>query len=109
MKRSIIAAVVASVCAAGIAQAQMATPNTSTPNPNPGTGSVTPLTNPKGAVANPNTTAAEGAVKEKLRAAGFTGVSNLERMPDGTWKGRAMKDNAQVAIQIDPAGNIAFQ
>ena len=109
MRKSIIAAVVASVCAAGIAQAQVATPNTSTPNPNPGTGSVTPLTNPKGATANPSPGAAEAAVKEKLREAGFTGVSNLERQPDGTWIGRAMKENAQVAIQIDTAGNIVFQ
>src|SRR5438132_13936689 len=98
MKKPLIAIVVASLASVGIAHAQMGTPNTTTPNPNPGTGSVTPQSNPKGTVAPSNTSAEEGAVKEKLRAAGLTGVSGLRRNPDGTWEGRAMKNNAEVAV-----------
>jgi hypothetical protein len=109
MKRTLIGIVVASLATVGVAQAQMGTPNKTTPNPNPGTGSVTPQTNPKGTVAPSNTSAEEGAVKEKLRAAGLTGINSLKRNPDGTWEGRAMKNNAEVAVMIDTAGNIAFQ
>ena len=109
MRKTIMTALVASLAAAGVAYAQTGTPNTTTPNPNPGTGSVTPLSNPKGSVANSNTSAAEAAVKEQIRAAGLTGPSNLVLNPDGTWSGRAMKDNAQVAITVDGAGRVHFQ
>ena len=65
-----------------------------------------PGQNPKGMVMDSNTSAATAAAKAKLEAAGFTGVHDLKRMPDGTWVGRAMRNNLQIAVQLDVDGNI---
>lgn len=110
MNRSLFFAVVMSgVAAAGGAHAQAGVPNMTTPNTNPNTGSITPKTNPQGMDANSNTSGAEAAVKEQLRSAGFTGVHMLTRNPDGTWQGRAMKGNQEIAVMIDAGGNIIQQ
>ena len=65
-----------------------------------------PGQNPKGMVMDSNTSAATAATKAKLEAAGFTGVHDLKRMPDGTWTGRAMRNNLEIAVQLDVNGNI---
>ena len=65
-----------------------------------------PGQNPKGQVMDSNTTGQTAAVKSKLEAAGFTGVHDLKRMPDGTWTGRAMRNNLEIAVQLDINGNI---
>jgi len=65
-----------------------------------------PGQNPKGQVMDSNTSAAAAAAKAKLEAAGFTGVHDLKRMPDGTWTGRAMRNNLEIAVELDVNGEI---
>ena len=94
MKRTLLA--IALVAASGtIAVAQTSV------DPN-----LAPGQNPKGQVMDSNTTAQTAAAKAKLEAAGFTGVHDLKRMPDGTWTGRAMRNNLDIAVQLDVNGNI---
>ncbi len=40
--------------------------------------------NPKGQVGNSNASSAEGATKAKIEAAGYSGMHDLKRNPDGT-------------------------
>ena len=58
---------------------------------------------------SPNATAAEAAVKSKLEAKGYNGVRSLTRDTAGNWMGKAMRNNVEVAVTIDPAGNIREQ
>lgn len=94
MKRTLLAfALIAA--GSGVAYAQ----NSLDPNLAPGQ-------NPKGQVSDSNTTAAAAAAKSKLEAAGFTGVHDLKLMPDGTWVGRAMRNNLEIAVELDVNGRI---
>lgn len=65
-----------------------------------------PGQNPKGMKADSSPNAEHAAVKAKLEAAGFHGIHALQRSPDGTWTGRAMRNNLEIAVQIDAEGNI---
>jgi hypothetical protein len=94
MKRTLIALALVAA-SAGVASAQ------SSVDPN-----LAPGANPKGMKADSNATAEHAAVKAKLEAAGFHGVHNLTRTPDGTWTGRAMRNNLDIAVQMDINGNI---
>lgn len=58
---------------------------------------------------SPNATASEAATKAQLEARGYSGVRSLVRNPDGSWNAKAMRDNVEVAVVIDTAGNIAEQ
>ncbi len=94
MKRTLLA--IALVAASGsIAVAQTSI------DPN-----LAPGQNPKGITMDSNTTAQTAAVKSKLEAAGYTGVHDLKLMPNGTWTGRAMRNNLEIAVQLDLNGNI---
>ena len=94
MKRTLLALALVAA-SAGVAHAQTSV------DPN-----LAPGQNPKGIVSDSNTSAASAAAKSKLEAAGFTGVHDLKRMPDGTWTGRAMRNNLEIAVQLDVNGNI---
>jgi hypothetical protein len=96
MKRTLLAlALVAATGSAAVAQSL-------DPNLNPGQ-------NPKGQTMDSNTSSAMAATKSKLEAAGYTGVHDLKRMPDGTWTGRAMRNNIEIAVELDLNGNIRSQ
>jgi hypothetical protein len=58
---------------------------------------------------SPNATASEAATKAQLEARGYNGVKSLVRNPDGSWNAKAMRDNVEVAVVIDTAGNVAEQ
>lgn len=62
-----------------------------------------------GALDSPNATAETAAVRSKLQAAGFSDVKGLSRHPDGTWTGRGVKNGVEVAVGLDPAGNVMVQ
>jgi hypothetical protein len=97
------------ILAAGVAHAQMQAPSTpegrdsrsmpgSTSNPN------TPFpTSPQ------NPSAAEAAAKAALEAKGYSGVKNLTRDPAGNWAGKAMKNNVEIAVILEPSGNVREQ
>lgn len=96
MKRTLLTLALVSI--AGIASAQTSVDT-----------NLAPGQNPKGTVMNPNTTSAEAAVKSKLEAAGYTGVHDLKRNTDGTWSGRAMRNNLDIAVMLEVDGNIKSQ
>jgi len=71
-----------------------------------------------GQTSNPNTnlpatssnaTAAEAAAKSKLEAKGYNGVKQLTRDTAGNWTGKAMRNNVEVAVTLDTAGNVREQ
>jgi hypothetical protein len=102
-------ATLALITAAGVAHAQMQAPSTpggraidSMPGgtSNPSTGLPT---------TSPNASAAEAAAKAQLEAKGYTGVKSLTRDPAGNWAAKAMRDNVEVAVILEPSGNIREQ
>lgn len=71
-----------------------------------------------GQTSNPNTnlpatssnaTAAEAAAKSKLEAKGYNGIKLLKRDTAGNWTGKAMRNNVEVAVTLDPSGNVREQ
>lgn len=58
---------------------------------------------------NSNASAEEAATRYKFEQAGFHDVKGLSRTPDGVWSGRAVKGGVEMAVSMDPAGNIAIQ
>ncbi|UYN96121.1 MAG: hypothetical protein KIT25_04015 [Enhydrobacter sp.] len=73
--------------------------------PLPGAKSDVPRTSPEPT----NQSAEEIIIKAKLRAAGVRKVNNLARHPDGTWEGRGMKGDEEIAVQVDTDGNVKFR
>lgn len=108
MIRTTLAAL-ALITAAGVAHAQMQAPSTpqgrdsrsmpgSTSNPN--------TAQPKSPM---NPSAAEAAAKAALEARGYSGVKSLTRDMAGNWAAKAMRDNVEVAVILEPSGNIREQ
>jgi hypothetical protein len=71
-----------------------------------------------GATSNPNTaqpkspmnpSAAEAAAKAELEKRGYTGVKSLTRDPAGNWAAKAMKNNVEIAVILEPSGTIREQ
>jgi hypothetical protein len=107
MNRTLVT--LALIAAAGVAHAQMQAPST------PGGRAMDSM---PGGTSNPNTglpktpsnaTAAEAAAKAKLEAKGYTGVKSLSRDPAGNWAAKAMRNNVEVAVILEPNGNIREQ
>jgi hypothetical protein len=107
MNRTLVT--LALIAAAGVAHAQMQAPST------PGGRAMDSM---PGGTSNPNTglpktpsnaTAAEAAAKAQLEAKGYTGVKSLSRDPAGNWAAKAMRNNAEVAVILEPSGNIREQ
>jgi hypothetical protein len=97
------------ICAAGVAIAQMQAPSTpggrdsrsmpgSTSNPNTNLPST-----------SPNASAAEAAAKAAIEQRGYNGVKSLTRDSAGNWAAKAMRDNVEVAIVLQPDGTIVEQ
>jgi len=97
------------VAVAGVAHAQMQQPST------PGGRAID---SQPGGTSNPNTalpkspsnpSAAEAAAKAQLEAKGYTGVRSLTRDPKGNWAAKAMRNNVEVAVILEPNGNVREQ
>jgi hypothetical protein len=97
------------IAAAGVAHAQMQAPSTpegrdsrsmpgATSNPNTAT--------PKSPM---NPSAAEAAAKAELEAKGYSGVRSLTRDTAGNWAAKAMRNNVEVAVILQPNGNVIEQ
>ena len=102
-------ATVALIAAAGVAHAQMQAPSTpegrdqrsmpgATSNPN---------TNLPKSPSNPS--AGEAAAKAELEKRGYNGVKNLTRDMAGNWAAKAMRNNVEVAVILEPNGTIREQ
>ena len=61
---------------------------------------------PKGTIAPQNGTAEEAFIKERISAAGYTGVNSLMRDGAGTWHALAYKGPADVTVAYDLGGHI---
>ena len=91
MKPTLIA--LALIATAGVAHAQMQAPST-----------------PGGrAMDSPNASAAEAAAKAAIEARGYSGVKSLTRDMAGNWAAKAMRDNVEVAVVLEPTGAIREQ
>jgi hypothetical protein len=71
-----------------------------------------------GATSNPNTaqpkspmnpSAAEAAAKAELEKKGYTGVKSLTRDMAGNWAAKAMKNNVEIAVILEPNGTVREQ
>ena len=85
-------ALVAAISAAPFAFAQNQ-PSTSAP----------PVTNVPAAGSNSFT---EGQARSRIEAAGFTGVTDLQKDDQGVWRGRATRNGIQTAVGLDFQGNV---
>ncbi|MCC8427843.1 hypothetical protein [Reyranella aquatilis] len=90
----ILTAAVALVASIGVAAAQMP-PTTGT--------STTPAVPPAGM---PGTAQTETSVKTQIEASGYKNVKDLTRREDGSWHGTATKNDVEVAVSVDSAGNV---
>src|SRR5258708_4143798 len=103
VKKALLAiALIAVTGAAGDAMAQNApvAPRTNDMKSTPDQGHIS---------STPSTSAAEAAAAEQIRAKGFTGVKGLSRDTTGTWRGLAIQNGQEVAVALDPAGNLTVQ
>jgi len=102
-------ATLALIAAAGVAHAQMQAPSTpdgrdqrsmpgATSNPNTG--------QPKSPM---NPSAAEAAAKAQLESKGYSGVKSLTRDTAGNWAAKAMRNNVEVAVILEPSGTVREQ
>lgn len=102
MKITIAAiALVAATALGGIAHAQ-------TTPAQPGTALPGGTSNPRQNLptTTPNATAGEAAAKAQLESKGYSGVKQLTRDTTGNWTGKAMRNNVEIAVTLDPAGNV---
>ena len=68
-----------------------------------------PTTQPRAAPTAPmapSTATTATTAKAQIEASGYSEVKNLRRKDDGSWQARAMKNNTEVAVSVDPKGNV---
>ncbi len=97
--KHIILTTVAMLAATGIAVAQ------TTQSPTAPTTPATP-TMPKTPPAGATTATSATAAQAQIEASGYSGVKALKRQEDGSWQGRATKNNVEVAVSVDGRGNV---
>jgi hypothetical protein len=90
----ILTAAAALVASVSIAAAQMP-PTTGT--------STTPAVPPAGM---PGTAQSETSVRTQIEASGYKNVKGLTRREDGSWHGKATKNDEEVAVSVDSTGNV---
>jgi hypothetical protein len=61
---------------------------------------------PPAAPTAPGTASTATTAKAQIEASGYSDVKNLRRKDDGSWQARAMKNNTEVAVSVDPKGNV---
>jgi hypothetical protein len=102
---------VAFVAASGVALAQTSPQPSNQPSPGGATmprdqSTTTPQQNRGQATSPTSPLATEGHAKSKLEGSGYSGIKDLKMNTDGTWSGKAMKDNREMAVSIDAQGNV---
>jgi hypothetical protein len=72
------------------------------------TGSINPpvVTPDDGNVPVPRNRFTESQVRNRLAAAGYTGIGYLDLDSDGVWRTTAMKEDTLVSLGVDHKGNI---
>ena len=64
--------------------------------------------NPAAPVAGANSFT-EGQAKSKIKANGYTNVSDLKKDDNGVWTGTATKGSQKVNVKLDFQGNVVTQ
>lgn len=102
MKKTLLALALIAATGAGAAMAQNAPvmPRTNDMKSTPDQGHTG---------STPITSAAEAAAVDQIRASGFTSVKGLSRDTAGNWRGMAIMNGREVAVVLDPAGNVTSQ
>jgi hypothetical protein len=49
----------------------------------------------------------DAAAKASIQMDGYRNVRGLVRAPDGSWHGRAMRGGTEIAVSVDPTGNVS--
>jgi hypothetical protein len=49
----------------------------------------------------------EAQARSRIEAAGFSGVSDLQKDDQGIWRGRAQRNGQQVSVALDYQGNVS--
>jgi hypothetical protein len=62
-------------------------------------------TNPNAPVAGANSYT-EGQAQSQIEAKGFTQVTELRKDDNGVWRGKAMKNGANMNVAVDFQGNV---
>ena len=96
------------------------TPGTTAPGARTGTTTTPPradTTPPAATIDNGTRTSAapvagansftEAQAKNRIEAAGFTGVDQLQKDDQGIWRGRAQRNGQQVSVSLDYQGNVS--
>ena len=108
MKRTLLT--LALVAAAGTAGAQTVTTppvgGATITTPSVGSGSVTAPNTAN--VPAPNAAGSAGA-RARIEADGYKDVQGLNRSPDGSWRGQAMRGNTRIGVGVDARGNVTSE
>ena len=51
--------------------------------------------------------ASDSIAKSSIELDGYRNVRGLARAPDGSWHGRAMRGATEIAVSVDPNGNVS--
>jgi len=51
----------------------------------------------------------DNEAKRAIEFDGYRNVRGLEKGPDGTWRGRAMRGRTEVAVRVDATGNVSAE
>jgi hypothetical protein len=118
VRNALIALALISVASSAYAQTGSQMPSGSSAPP-PGTTTPGTMTAPMppsttntarpGALDSTNVTAAEAAARAKIQSAGYSDIKGLTRATDGTWSGRAVKNNVEVGVMLDASNNVMAQ
>jgi hypothetical protein len=100
MRYSFAAAILALGTSGAFAQMTPANQNGHTPAV-----ATTGTVNPDAPVAGKNSFT-ESQAKSRIEAAGFTGVSGLNKDNDGVWHGKASKAGTTQTVNLDFQGNV---
>ena len=56
---------------------------------------------------SPTPASSDAAAKASIEMDGYRNVRALVRAPDGKWRGRAMRGGTEIAVSVDPTGNVS--
>lgn len=54
----------------------------------------------------PGTAQQASSAKTQIEASGYSHVKELKRQDDGSWRAKARKNDTEVAVAVDSAGNV---
>lgn len=54
----------------------------------------------------PGTVQTATSARTQIEASGYTGIRELKRQDDGSWRAKATKNNTEVAVTVDSTGTV---